>query len=53
MVRHRLWQGRENLSHAQQLKRIIENSAAMRERYGRVMVEESKQNMPIESAKSR
>jgi hypothetical protein len=41
------------LGHAQKLESIIENSAAVGERHGRVMVEASKQNMPVESAKSR
>jgi hypothetical protein len=40
------------LSHTQKLESVIENSAAVRECHGRVMVEASKQNVPVESAKS-
>jgi hypothetical protein len=40
------------LSHTQKLESVMENGAAVSECYGSVMVEASKQNMPVKSAKS-
>ena len=51
--RSRIRQRREDLSHSQKFEGIIENSAAMSECHCRVVMETSKQNMPVEPAESR